>query len=72
MKIIYEQGDIVFNRNNYRHGIVILDCCGDSVKVLEIGTTTYVHNPPRSALTYVGQCDLKKILLDVVESEVKK
>ena len=70
MKIVYEQGDIVFNKNNNNYGIVIGDFCNGSVKILVIDTTVYVSSPPQSALNYVGQCDLKKILFDIVKSEV--
>lgn len=71
MKIVYEQGDIVFNNNNNRYGIVIADFCNDSVKIIEMYTTVYINNPPRGALTYKGHCDFEKELFDIIESGVK-
>lgn len=60
MKIIYEQGDIVFNKNNNDYGIVIADFYKDSVKILEMSTTVFINTPPREALIYKGHCNLKK------------
>lgn len=72
MIIVYEQGDIVFNENNNNYGIVISDFYNESVKILEMNTIAFINNPPRKALSYIGHCNLRKRLLDIVESEVEK
>lgn len=72
MIILYQQGDIVFNKNNNNYGIVISDFYKESVKILEMHTIAFINTPPREALSYIGHCNLKKRLLDIVESEVEK
>ena len=73
MIIVYEQGDIVFDKINNCYGIVISDSYNESVKILEIDTIAFIETPPREALSYIGHCsNLKKRLLDIVESEVEE
>ena len=73
MKIIYEQGDIVYNNNNNQYAIVLHESIGESVKILEIGSERVFENsPPKAALRYLGTIDLKNTLLDLVESWVEE
>lgn len=68
MKIIYEQGDIIFNFNNCNHGIVIKELHDESVQILEISNEkAFVNTVPKGALTYKGNVNLKRKLLDIVE-----
>jgi hypothetical protein len=62
MKIIYEQGDIVKNENNFTYGVVLEDFDKDEyVKILESSNEKiFINNVPKGALTYVGKCNLKE------------
>ena len=73
MKIIYEQGDVVFNSNNFTYGVVINDY-DEKVTILECGgKDVFTNCPPKSALKYCGQIDFKKklrdMLLNIVEQD---
>ena len=73
MKIIYEQGDVVYNKNNYTYGIVMCEL-DEQVKILECGEKyILINSPPKTALQYCGHTDLKKrlqgILGDFVEQD---
>lgn len=60
MKIIYEQGDVVYNTNNYTYGVVMRDY-DESASIIEIGgKDVFVNRPPKAALKYCGHMDLKK------------
>jgi hypothetical protein len=62
MRIIYEQGDVVYNKNNYTYGIVIRDN-DESAKVLEVDLhEVFINDPPKAALKYCGQIDIVKVL----------
>ena len=62
MKIIYEQGDVVYNKNNYTYGIVLCEL-DEQVKILECGEKYVLINcPPKTAIQYCGHTDLKKRL----------
>ncbi len=62
MKIIYEQGDVVYNRNNFTYGIVICEF-DEQVKILECdGNDIFINSPPKTAIQYCGHTDLKKRL----------
>ena len=62
MKIIYEQGDIVYNKNNYTYGIVLCEL-DEQVKILECGEKyILINSPPKTAIQYCGHTDLKKRL----------
>lgn len=73
MKIIYEQGDIVFNRNNESLCIVLRDS-GDSVQVLEKMSLNnspkceqvMMNFVPKGALEYKTRIDLVKQFDDTV------
>lgn len=68
MKIIYEQGDIIFNSNNCNHGIVINELYDESVQILEINhKKAFINTVPKGALTYKGKVNLKSKLLDILE-----
>lgn len=64
MKIIYEQGDIVYNLNNKRYGIVIKNHeSTDSASILESGGKgVFINCPPNAALKYCGHTDLTKVM----------
>lgn len=65
MKIIYEQGDVVYSTNNYTYGIVLSDI-DDRIKVLEISRDVFVNCPPRAALEYCGHINLKDGLAEII------
>ena len=66
MKVIYEQGDIVYNSNNFTYGVVINDYA-DKVIILECGSKSVFTNcPPKSTLKYCGHLDFKKNLRDML------
>ena len=72
MKIIYEQGDVVYNSNNFTYGVVINDYA-DKVTILECGgKDVFTNCPPKSALKYCGQLDFKKNLRDMLLAIVEK
>ena len=72
MKIIYEQGDVVFNSNNFTYGVVINDYA-DEVAILECGgKNVFINRPPKSALKYCGHLDFKKNLRDMVLAIVEQ
>ena len=72
MKIIYEQGDVVYNKNNYAYGIVMCEF-DEQVKILECGgKDVFTNCPPKSALKYCGHLDLKKNLRDMLLSIVEQ
>ena len=67
MKIIYEQGDIVYNSNNFTYGIVIKEFSDSQVIILECGgKDVFTNSPPKSALKYYGHIDFKKTLRDIL------
>lgn len=74
MKIVYEQGDIVWTNNNQVYAIVLdgwlisdeFAVKKDIVKILEISNTVRVNNVPRSCLEYRGKCDLRKEFLAII------
>ena len=73
MKIIYEQGDIVYNSNNFTYGIVINEFADGEVKILECGAKDVFTNcPPKSALKYCGHLDFKKNLRDMLLTIVEQ
>lgn len=66
MKIIYEQGDVVYNTNNYTYAIVIGEY-EEIVKILELGSEdVFINSPPKSALKYCGHTTLKKHLHNIL------
>jgi hypothetical protein len=72
MKIIYEQGDVVYNKNNYTYGIVISEF-GEQVKILECGgNDIFINCPPKSAIQYCGHTDLKKRLQGILANFVEQ
>ena len=72
MKIIYEQGDIVYNRNNFTYAVVMNDCA-DKVTILECGgKDVFTNCPPKSALKYCGHLDFKKKLRDMLLAIVEQ
>ena len=72
MKIIYEQGDVVYNKNNYTYGIVISEF-NEQVKILEYGgNAIFINCPPKSAIQYCGHTDLKKRLLGILGNFVEE
>ena len=72
MKIIYEQGDVVFNSNNFTYGVVINEYA-DKVTILECGDKNVFTNcPPKAALKYCGHFDFKKKLRDMLSDIVEQ
>jgi hypothetical protein len=72
MKIIYEQGDVVFNSNNFTYGVVINEYA-DKVTILECGDKDVFTNcPSKSALKYCGHFDFKKKLRDMLSDIVEQ
>ena len=66
MKIVYEQGDIVYNSNNYNYGIVLLDK-DESVRILEISKNgAFINCPPKGALKYCKHIDIYEKFMEVV------
>lgn len=58
MKIIYEQGDVVYNSNNDSFGVVLSDN-NDSVTIVECtNKKVIINNPPKSAITYRAHVNL--------------
>lgn len=72
MRVIYEQGDIVYNNNNNCFSIVLKELPDGAVRLLDISEDIMLNYPPKAALTYIGAIDLKNRLLDLVESVVVK
>lgn len=73
MKIIYEQGDIVYNNNNFTYGVVINEVADGKVAILECGVeNVFTNYPPKSALKYYGHIDFKKTLRDILISYVEQ
>ena len=72
MKIIYEQGDVVYNSNNFNYGVVINEYA-DKVTILECGgKCVFTNCPPKSALKYCGHLDFKKNLRDMLLTIVEQ
>ena len=72
MKIIYEQGDVVYNSNNFTYGIVIGEFADGEVAILECGgKDVFTNCPPKSAIKYCGHLDFKKTLRDLLVSFVE-
>ena len=72
MKIIYEQGDVVYNKNNYTYGIVICEF-DEQVKILECGgKDVFMNCPPKTAIQYCGHTDLKKRLQVILGNFVEQ
>lgn len=72
MKIIYEQGDVVYNSNNFTYGVVINDYA-DKVTILECGgKDVFTNCPPKSALKYCGHTDMKKRLQEILWNFVEQ
>ena len=68
MKISYEQGDVVYNRNNYTYGIVICEF-NEQVKILECGgKDIFINSPPKTVIQYCGHTDLKKRLQGILSN----
>lgn len=65
MRIIYDQGDIVLNRNNFRCAIVLEDY-GDNVSVLETDDDIVVSYVPKRALDYKGHVNFKRNIKDMI------
>lgn len=70
MKIIYEQGDVVYNTNNYTYGIVLAEY-DDVPKIIEISREVFINNVPKAALIYKGHIDIKKYLKNVIDDCVR-
>ena len=69
MKIIYEQGDIIYNSNNFNYGIVLKELYDESIQIIEISKDgAFINTVPKGALSYKGNVKLKSKLLDIVES----
>lgn len=66
MKIIYEQGDVVYNLNNFNYGIVLTEY-DDVPKIIELSKDTFINNVPKGALQYKGHIDIKKALKKIVD-----
>ena len=72
MKIIYEQGDVVYNKNNYTYGIVIREL-DEQVRILECGgKDVFMNCPPKTAIQYCGHTDLKKRLQGILGNFVEQ
>lgn len=72
MKIIYEQGDIIFNENNKRCGFVITDYEDTyrkekTVKIIEVGETVFINEVPKEATRYIDHINLADELLKIIE-----
>ena len=69
MKIFYEHGDVVFNRNNNSYGIVIEEYKDEKVQILELGEKyIHVNYPPKAALCYCGHTDFRKRLRNMLDN----
>ena len=66
MKTIYEQGDVVYNSNNYTYGVVLAEY-DDIPKIIELSKETFINNVPKGALQYKGHIDITKALKKIVE-----
>jgi hypothetical protein len=66
MKIIYEQGDVVYNLNNFTYGIVLAEY-DDVPKIIELSKDTFINNVPKGALQYKGHIDITKALKKIVD-----
>ena len=66
MKIIYEQGDVVYNLNNFTYGIVLTEY-DDVPNIIELSKDTFINNVPKGALQYKGHIDITKALKKIVE-----
>ena len=73
MKIVYEQGDIVFNNNNLNYGFVLNETISaKEVSIIEIShKDVFINTVPKSALKYMGSVRLTSRLLDIVEDVLK-
>lgn len=69
MKIIYEQGDIVYNLNNFAYGIVLAEHEDVSV-IIELSKDAFVNYVPKGALQYKGHTDIKTALKKIVDAVV--
>ena len=71
MKINYEQGDVVYNRNNFTYGIVIREF-DEQVQILECGgNDIFINSPPKTTIQYCGHIDLKKRLQGILGNFVE-
>lgn len=73
MEIIYEQGDIIFNNNNFNYGIVLREKrCTKDVTIIEIDSeNVFINSVPKPALKYKGSVRLTSELLNIVEEALK-
>lgn len=77
MKVVYEQGDIVWTNNNQVYAVVLEDWLTsnevavkkDTVKILEISGIIRVNNVPRGCLEYKGKCNLRKEFLAILDEK---
>lgn len=71
MKFIFEQGDIVLNKNTLSFGIVLDDMEEiNRVKVLTVKHRAVVEYPHRDEVDYIGKVDLSAKLKTIL-NEVK-
>ena len=67
MKIVYEQGDVVYNTNNCTYGIVICELLEEQVRILEFrDKDMFINCPPKTAMQYCGHIDFKKTLQNIL------
>lgn len=72
MKIIYEQGDLVYNHNNESYAIVIGDVL-DHVTIIELlGDKVIINSPPKSALSYLEKVNVHDELKQVILNKLFK
>lgn len=75
MKIIYEQGDIVYTSNNQVLAIVLRENTFDDCPyILELreGEEVQANNAPKCALTYKGHINLSKLLRKAAKDVANK
>lgn len=73
MKIVYEQGDIVYNLNNFSYGVILQEKSNDTVQLLESGDKgVFINCPPKSALVYVGHMTFKESLDNIIHTTIRK
>ena len=70
MRIIYDQGDIVLNRNDSRYAIVLKDY-GDNVSVLTADDNIVVNYVPKRDLSYKGHINFKQNIKGMISSVPK-
>ena len=69
MKVIYEQGDVVYNLNNYTYGVVLAEY-DDIPKIIELSKDTFINNVPKGALQYKGHIDITKALKNIIDDVI--